>query len=111
MARTSDEKLALMHKEYGEMPGVSCKTCPHLDAYCNADCTRIWHKCHMFGVTNGPGTDWRVGGTACGAFQISPEEARGMHLYGEVYRRVRGLKQKQPEPELEGQTSIFDAMG
>lgn len=104
---TGDEKIAIMHREYGTMPGAKCKTCPHLDAYCNADCTRVWYKCHMFGVSNGPGTDWRVGNDACGAFTLDPDDAKSKHLYGDVYRRISGLRPRGPAPQVEGQLEMI----
>lgn len=106
MPRTGDEKIALMHQKYGVLSGAICKNCPHLDAYANADDTRFWYKCHMYGVTSGPGTDWRCGNEACGAFCIDPEDAKKQKLYGEVYRQVRGLKARKPEPQLEGQLAM-----
>ena len=103
-----EKKIAAMHREYGTLSGVKCQNCPHLDAYMNADCTRVWRKCKMYGVTFGPGTDWRVSYDACGAFTIDPEDAMRHHLYGEVYRRVRGLREKPPEEQLPGQMSMDD---
>lgn len=98
MARTGDEKIALMYAEYGKFGGCRCRSCPHLEVYTNGDNTRIWYKCRMFGVSSGPGTDWRCSNEACNAFILPPEEAERRHLYGEVYRRVKGLKpKKQPE--------------
>lgn len=91
----------MMHAEYGVFSGVRCKTCPHLEAHCNGDCTRVWYKCLMFGVSSGPGTDWRCGNEACGAFTISPEDAESKHLYGAVYRRVKGMRpNKQRTQEI-----------
>ncbi len=103
---TGDEKIALMHREYGVFDGVRCRTCPHLAANCNGDCTRVWYKCRMYGTSCGPGTDWRAGNTACGAFTIPPEEAEEKGLYGEVYRRNRGLRKREPEPQVDGQIEM-----
>lgn len=101
------KKIDAMHAEYGVLSRVSCRTCPHLVAHCNGDCTRVWYKCRMYGTSSGPGTDWRCGNEACGAFTIAPEEARSKHLYGEVYRRVNGLRDTRTE-QLPGQISIDD---
>lgn len=106
MARTSDEKIALMHKEYGVLTGIQCRTCPHLDAHCNPDCTRVWYKCRLFGNSAGPGTDWRASNTACGGFKIEPWRAKREGLYGAVYRRVKGLKRKEPDEQIPGQTMM-----
>lgn len=100
------KKIDAMHSRYGTLDGVKCKTCPHLDAYSNADYTRIWYKCKMYGVTSGEGTDWRVGWEACGAFCVDPEDAKKEGLYGEVYRTVRGLRERKPDPECDGQTKM-----
>lgn len=99
----TEKKIDAMHTVYGTLTGAKCRTCPHLDAYTNADGTRYWYKCHMYGVTSGEGTDWRVGYEACGAFTIDPEEARKQGLYGDVYRRTKGVRQKEPREEIQGQ--------
>lgn len=104
--KTGDEKIALMHKEYGTLMGATCKSCDHLEAHCNADCTRIWYKCRMYGVSSGAGTDWRAGNTACGAIAIEPNEAKRRKLYGEVYRRTKGLRAKKQPEQLEGQMTM-----
>ena len=110
MSRTAEQKIALMHNAYGVMSGVKCKTCLHLDAYCNGDCTRVWYKCHMYGVSNGEATDWRCGNTACGAFKISVEEARKKHLYGEIFRLNKGLKKPIVQEEIEGQITMTETL-
>lgn len=92
-----------MHRVYGVLSRVQCKTCPHLTARCNGDCTRVWYKCEMYGNTAGPGTDWRVGWQACGAFTIPEEEAKRKHLYGDVYRRTKGVRKPDAREEIEGQ--------
>lgn len=104
MPRTGDQKEALMHGRYGELSGVTCRTCPHLEAYANGDCTRVWYKCKLFGESSSPATDWRVGNTACGGFKIPPYEAKRKKLYGQVFRTVKGTRAKLPE--LKGQISI-----
>ena len=106
MGRTGDEKIGLMHAEYGVLSGVTCKTCPHLEAHCNADCTRVWYKCQLFGVSSGPGTDWRIGNVACGGFKIDPDEAERKHLYGYVYRLVKGRRTGKREREIDGQITM-----
>lgn len=102
----SGKKIDAMHEVYGTFSGVKCKTCPHLDAYANADGTRYWYKCHMYGVSNGPGTDWRVGYEACGAFVIDPDDAREKGLYGDVYRQTKGLRPRKAPEEVPGQIQM-----
>lgn len=104
--RSSQEKMDIMYQEYGRLDGAICRNCEHLEAHVNADCTRVWYKCRMFGVSSGPGTDWRCGSEACGAFRIDPKDAKKRKLYGEVYRRCKGLRKKKPELQVEGQTSM-----
>lgn len=99
----SARKDELMHHVFGVMDGVKCKNCPHLEAHVNGDCTRVWYKCRIYGETCGPGTDWRVGYTACNGFRIPPEEAEAQNLYGSVYRLVRGLRMPVPREEIQGQ--------
>ena len=84
----SDKTIEAMHSAYGTFPGVKCRTCPHLDAFTNAQVTRCWYKCRMYGVTGGTGTDWKISYEACGAFRISPGEARRKRLYGQVSRET-----------------------
>lgn len=106
MPRSGDEKIALMHKEYGALTGITCRTCPHLDAYCNADCTRVWYKCKLFGVSASTATDWRCGNTACGGFTIRPGDAKRKGLYGKVYRQVKGKRDRSPAEQIRGQVEM-----
>ena len=110
MARIGDEKIDLMHKKYGVPSGVKCKTCPHLDVHGNADRTRVWYKCHMFGVSNGEATDWRVGNEACGAFNVPVEYAVQKGLYGRVFKQVKGLKKPVIQEELPGQITMTELL-
>lgn len=100
------KKIDLMHEIYGEMDNVTCRTCPHLTAHRNGDCTRVWYKCRLYGTSCGPGMDWRCGYTACNGFTIPEEEAEEKHLYGQPYRMVKGLRDKQPEEQLPGQLQM-----
>ena len=102
----TEKKISAMHKVYGRFTGVTCRTCLHLVAHCNGDCTRVWYKCKMYGESSGEGTDWRIGYEACGAFKISPGEAQRKKLYGDVYRQCKGIRAKKREPEVEGQTEM-----
>lgn len=103
---TGDEKIQLMYAEYGRMDGCRCRSCEHLSAHVNADCTRVWYKCAMFGVSTGEGTDWRCSNEACGAIRIDPEDAKRRGLYGEVYRRCKGRKRRKPAEQINGQTTM-----
>lgn len=104
--KNGDEKIALMYQEYGRFTGCRCRSCPHLDVFTNGDNTRIWYKCRMYGLSSGPGTDWRCGNEACGAFTIDPQEAQRRKLYGEVYRKCKGLRKKKPAQQIRGQTAM-----
>lgn len=99
------KKIDLMHHIYGVMKGVTCRNCPHLDAHCNGNCTRVWYKCKLYGTSCGPGTDWRVGYTACNGFKITEEQARKESLYGQPYRTVKGLRDRTEE-QLPGQMEM-----
>lgn len=105
MPKTADQKIALMHQRYGVFPGAKCKSCDHLIAHVNGDCSRTWYKCAMYGTSSGPGTDWWAGNPACGAIAITEQEAKEKHLYGEVYRINKGLQSKVRE-EIPGQLAI-----
>ena len=85
----SAQKIDLMYQEYGRLTGCRCRSCPHLDAYTDDTLSRVWYKCHMYGDSSGPETDWRCSCEACGAFRIDPKEAKRRGMYGEVYRKCR----------------------
>ena len=104
--RTGDEKIQLMYEEYGRMAGCRCRSCDHLIAHVNGDCTKVWYKCTMFGDSGGEATDWRCSNEACGAIRIEPSEARKRKLYGEVYRRCKGIRKKKPEQQIRGQMAM-----
>lgn len=104
--RTGDEKIQLMYQEYGRLQGARCRSCPHLEAHINDDCTKVWYKCHMYGVSSSEATDWRCGNEACGAIAISIGEARRKKLYGEVFRRCKGLRKKKPAQQIRGQMEM-----
>ena len=108
--RTGDEKILLMYKEYGRFDGLRCRNCPHLEVFANEANSRIWYKCLMFGTSNGPATDWRCSNIACGAFRIDPEDAKQRKLYGEIFRRVKGLRVKRVE-QLPGQMEMEEVEG
>lgn len=67
------EPLGLMHGRHGPGPdGRTCGQCVHrgkanLDTAANG-----YPKCDLYGSTRGPGTDWRAGWPACGAFAPLP---------------------------------------
>lgn len=54
---------------YGQRRGYTCGRCDHLLRQGRA---YDYLKCEKFGITHGPGTDWRARYHACGLF----EEAR-----------------------------------
>ena len=102
-----EKKIDAMHKVYGVFVGGKCKSCAHLEPHVNADCTRCWYKCLMYGTSCGEGTDWRAGWEACNAICISPGEARRRGLYGNVYRQTKGIRRKPKQrEELPGQLQM-----
>lgn len=69
-------QLELMHRMHGSLTGARCRTCPHLEAYCNMRLTRVWYRCQVYEDTSGGMcADWRPSWPACGAFRQPREEA------------------------------------
>jgi hypothetical protein len=63
----AQRKILTMHGRYGHGPeGEQCKDCVHCVAIRLAN---TYHKCELFGITGGPGTDWRLRFKACGRFE------------------------------------------
>ncbi len=59
--------LEAMHARYGARPGHTCGDCVHFIV--NSGHERNYFKCALYGVTNGPGTDWRKKNAACGKWE------------------------------------------
>ena len=56
-----------MHLLYGGSPSTAkCGDCVHLKVH---QCSHVYYKCELYGVTRGTATDWRVGYDACGKFK------------------------------------------
>jgi hypothetical protein len=64
--KNAAKKIEKMHVLYGVSAGNLCMDCKHL--FCH-ERSRHWYKCKLYGITGGPGTDWRVKWTACGKFE------------------------------------------
>ena len=65
------KKIDKMHLLYGQVVGQLCRDCVHL-ASGNYHGT-LYHKCSLYGMTHGPGTDWKLGYPACGKFEVVTE--------------------------------------
>ena len=58
------KKLERMHSLHGLGPtDKRCGDCAHFFA------AGAYYKCELYGITGGPGTDWRVRWQACGKFE------------------------------------------
>lgn len=69
----STKSLASMWSRFGPGPaGTTCKDCVALRGYQNRSGRRTYYKCGVYGVSSGPGTDWRVKWPACGYFEKKP---------------------------------------
>ena len=55
---------------YGFSEGNICKNCSHL---WRKRTNRVYLKCDMVKMTNGPATDWKAKWQACGKFEQSLE--------------------------------------
>lgn len=60
-------QITAMHVRHGWAPDQTCGSCRHLEV--NGYSRRVYYKCGLCGVTNGPGTDWRLKWPACGLFE------------------------------------------
>jgi hypothetical protein len=66
------QKIGKMHRLHGTGPeGRQCRDCTHFFYVQHA---KSYPKCELFGVTGGPGTDWRARFAACGKFEEAPKE-------------------------------------
>lgn len=60
-------KLVRMHARHGKGPeGRQCQECAHFTQ--QGGVAGTYFKCQQYGVTGGPGTDWRARWPACGLF-------------------------------------------
>lgn len=65
--RQANKKRLRMQTLYGAGPeGRTCGECVHLVTRSRA---RDYFKCLHYGITGGPGTDWRKRWPACGKFE------------------------------------------
>lgn len=72
------KKIDRMHLAHGTTEGRACGDCKHLYRH-QGDYAGHYFKCHQYGYTNGPGTDWRLKWAACGLFeQRGAEVAAGV---------------------------------
>jgi len=72
-AAKGTRQLARMLARHGRDPqGHACGDCVHF-VRANLDtAAKGYWKCTEYGVTGGPGTDWRVSWPACGLFEAPP---------------------------------------
>lgn len=69
----SSRQLAAMWEKFGPGPaGAKCKDCVALRGYSTRSGQRTYYKCGVYGVSSGPGTDWRMKWPACGYFEQKP---------------------------------------
>lgn len=72
-AEALPRKLWRMRVRHGTPPaGVKCGGCTFYARYLHS--SRTYAKCRLFGVSHGPGTDWSMHYTGCGAW-IAAKEA------------------------------------
>lgn len=64
-----NKQLKFMWQKHGPGPeGKTCKGCIRLRGHRTAG-GRTYYKCLVYGVSSGPGTDWRLRWPACGLFE------------------------------------------
>lgn len=57
------KKVNPMVLKYGELEGLTCKTCTHLKRRCHG--AGVFIKCELRGITHGAGTDHLANWEAC----------------------------------------------
>jgi hypothetical protein len=64
-------KIGRMHQLYGRTDGRTCGDCASFlrGGGIYSRTAGSYHKCQRFGISGGPGTDWRVRYPACGKFE------------------------------------------
>lgn len=61
------QKITAMQRRFGKGPeGAHCKDCVQ---FFDVQLAKTYHKCRLYGVTGGPGTDWSGRFPACGRFE------------------------------------------
>lgn len=69
-APLKDRGFLRMQLAHGAGPdGAKCSGCVFLIETPPGYTAKNYRKCSKYGVTGGPGTDWRVSNPACGLFQ------------------------------------------
>lgn len=59
------KRIAYMHSVHGRRESERCGDCRHLLI---KEHVGRYFKCQLYGITSGPGTDWRKKWEACGLF-------------------------------------------
>jgi len=75
---------------YGKGPDRKCGDCACLKVVALA---KKFHKCRLYGETNGPATDWNTRWDACGAFADGTpftDRAAAIRHMEEMLARLRG---------------------
>jgi hypothetical protein len=62
------KKVNPMVLKYGELGGVTCKNCKHLERHCGGN--KIYPKCRLRGISHGAGTDHLVNWEACKKYAV-----------------------------------------
>ena len=92
-------KIALMHEKYGWDEEHTCGECQNLITGYTWGGKRL-RKCLVYGVTQSNASDWAKSYTACGMFNVAPDES-GRRVIDEV-------QHKAERREIDGQTSFGD---
>lgn len=92
-------KIHEMYRLFGASMGRRCDECDHFLTFEYHG--KRYFKCELYGVSNGEGTDWRKGWTACGLINCIPAD---YDRWVPVSRRERhALKDKLP---IDGQIDM-----
>ena len=105
MSYTTVKKIDAMHMLFGTCADRKCADCDHL---CSRIYDRRYYKCELYGDSASEATDWAKSWTACGLIDDPNGAEQFCAEWETVMRYLKHNRQRQPEPQLEGQMCMED---
>ena len=100
-------KIEAMHQLFGVIPWEKCKDCPHIVRYDYRGFRG--YKCCIYGESHSEATDWRIGWTACGAFD-KMADGNASPIYKRLQYDRNISKITEETPQCEGQISMEELL-
>lgn len=94
-----ERKIDAMHKRFGTCGVYQCRVCEHLISGVYRG--KHYHKCELYGLSHGEGTDWRLSYQACGMFNMDVDTDRWTPVIELVKHALK------PRPKVEGQIDML----